>query len=103
MQGSGSASLISLGESSAPEDSNFVASDSEEDDEAYSPEPMRRPYQSHVKNRALQAEVEIIEEESKEPQYNQQKGELLRICMRHSSDASSLHYLGHICTRWCER
>lgn len=92
LQGSGSASLISLGDSSAPEDSDFVASDSdEEDDEADSPERMRRPYQSHVKNRALQADVEIIEEECKEPQYNPQTGEVLCGCMRHSSDQSILH------------
>ena len=71
MQGSGSASLISLGDSSAPEDSAFVASDSEEDenDEQDTPEPARRPYQTHVKNRALQGDVEIMEEECKELQY----------------------------------
>ena len=71
MQGSGSASLISLGDSSAPEDSDFVASDSEEDenDDQDTPEPARRPYQTHVKNRALQGDVEIIEEECKELQY----------------------------------
>ena len=50
-------------------------SEEEEDDEAESPEPVRRPYQMHVKNRALQGTVELIEEECDEPQY--QKGVML--------------------------
>lgn len=78
VQGSRSETPISLGDSSAPEDSDFVADDSEEeeeDDEAESPEPMRRPYQMHVKNRVLQGDVEIIEEECNEAQY--QRGDIL--------------------------
>ena len=83
LQGSGSASPISLGDSSAPEDSDFLVDDGdseEEDDEADSPEPARRPYQVHVKNRALQGDVEVIEEECNEPQYR--KGKILSPCMR---------------------
>ena len=57
-----------------------MADDSEEDDdEAESPEPVRRPYQMHVKNRALQGDVEMIEEECNEPQY--QKGGIPSPCM----------------------
>ena len=53
-----------------------MAGDSEEsDEEADSPEPVRRPYQTAVKNRALQPDVEIMEEECNDPQYN--KGEIL--------------------------
>ena len=80
VQGSRSETPISLGDSSAPEDSDFLADDSEEedeDDEADSPEPMRRPYQMHVKNRALHGDVEIIEEEANEAQY--QRGDMLII------------------------
>ncbi len=51
----------------------MVDDSGESDEEADSPEPVRRPYQTAVKNRALQADVEIMEEECNDPQYN--KGE----------------------------
>ena len=57
---------------SAGADSDFVASDSEDeaaDAEAESPAPVKRAYQTHVKNRALAGDLEIIEEEAQEDKY----------------------------------
>ena len=51
----------------------MVDDSGESDEEADSPEPVSRPYQTAVKNRALQADVEIMEEECNDPQYK--KGE----------------------------
>ena len=57
---------------SAGADSDFVASDSEDeaaDTEAESPAPVKRAYQTHVRNRALAGDVEIVEEEAQEQKY----------------------------------
>lgn len=61
---------------SAGADSDFVASDSEDeaaDTEADSPVPVKRAYQTHVKNRALAGDVEIVEEEAQEDKYQHGK------------------------------
>ena len=64
---------ITVSDESEAGDSDFVADGSEEDsDDAQSPEPARRGYQAAVKNRPLQDDVEIIEEECAEAKY--QKG-----------------------------
>ena len=69
---------------SAGADSDFVASDSEDeaaDTEAESPAPVKRAYQTHVRNRALAGEIEIVEEEAQEQKYQYGKP-VLPACTR---------------------
>ena len=73
LQASKSTCPITVSDESEAGDSDFLADGSGEDsDDAQSPEPARRGYQAAVRNRPLQDDVDLIEEECAEAMY--QKG-----------------------------